>query len=104
MDRGQEMKRSRRYFAVEFLLVVGFSFLAGCAACPPPKEAIQSPRAYGNQYTDVWDAVLASLSEQNIQVKSMENESGRIVAEDRDIELRQFELGRYDSRYCFCGR
>src|SRR4030067_2892422 len=28
---------------------------------------------------------------------------GRIVAEDRDIELRQFELGRYDSRYCFCG-
>jgi hypothetical protein len=103
MDRGPEMKRSRRYFVVEFLLVFCFSFLAGCATFPPPKEAIPSSRTYGNQYTDVWEAVLAFLSEQNIQVKSMEKESGRIVAEDRNIELRQFELGRYDSRYCFCG-
>src|SRR4030066_2246920 len=95
MDRGQERKRSRRYFAVEFLLVFCFSFLAGCAAFPPPKEEIPSSRTYGNQYTDVWEAVLVSLSEQNIQVKSMEKESGRIGAEDRDIELRPVALGRY---------
>jgi hypothetical protein len=103
MDREPEMKRSQRYFVVEFLLVFCFSFLAGCARFPPPKEAISSSRTYGNQYTDVWEAVLESLSEESIQVKSMEKESGRIVAEDRNIELRQFEMGRYDSRYCFCG-
>lgn len=90
-------------FAVALLMAVGGSLLAGCATYPPPKEAIPDSRNYGYSYDDVWNAVLAVLSELNIPVQSMDNAAGTIVAEDGTIELRQFELGRYDSKYCFCG-
>jgi len=51
----------------------------------------------------VWEEVLASLSERNIATTSMEKGEGTIAAEDGSIELRPYELGRYDSIYCFCG-
>jgi hypothetical protein len=97
------MKISMRYLPIMLLVANGFSYLAGCATFPPPKEAIPSSRIYGQRYNEVWEAVLASLSEQNIRVTSMDKESGRIVAEDGTIGLRQYELGRYDSKDCFCG-
>lgn len=58
---------------------------------------------YGKSFNEVWEAVLASLSEQNIRVTSMDKELGKVVAEDSGLALRQFEFGRYDSTYCFCG-
>ncbi len=76
---------------------------AGCASFPPPKETIPGSRTYGYAYNDVWESVLATLSDLSIPVKTMEKEAGHVVAEDNTIELRQYELGRYDSRYCFCG-
>jgi hypothetical protein len=85
-------------------MAVGVSFFTACATYPPPKEAVPNSRNYGSSYSDVWDSVLAALSELNIQVQSMDKETGSIVAEDGTIELRQFELGRYDSTYCFCGK
>ena len=91
-------------FAVVLVMTVGVSFLAACATYPPPKEEVPNSRNYGSSYSDVWDSVLAALSELSIQVQSMDKETGRIVAEDGTVELRQFELGRYDSTYCFCGR
>lgn len=97
------MKRSKRFLPILLLAATGISGLAACATFPPPREAIPTSRVYGKGYNEVWDAVLAALSELNVEVKSMEKESGRIVAGDDDIELRQFEPGRYDSRYCFCG-
>jgi hypothetical protein len=103
-DRRSAMREYPGIFAVALMMAVGVSFLAGCASYLPPKEAVQSSRTYGSGYSDVWDSVLDVLSEQNIQVKSMDKETGSIVAEDGTIELRQFELGRYDSIYCFCGR
>lgn len=92
-----------RYIPIIFLVAAGFSGLAGCATFPPPKEKIPTSRVYGKDYNEVWDAVLASLSELNIPVKSMDKESGTIVAEENNIELVPFETGRYDSKYCFCG-
>jgi hypothetical protein len=97
------MKISMRYLPIMLLAATGVSCLAGCAMFPPPKEAIPSTRIYGQSNNEVWEAVLASLSERNIRVTSMDKESGRIVAEDGTIDLRQYELGRYDSIYCFCG-
>ncbi|HEU5360361.1 MAG TPA: hypothetical protein VFU42_04295 [Candidatus Deferrimicrobiaceae bacterium] len=97
------MKRSKRFLPILLLAATGISGLAACATFPPPREAIPTSRVYGKGYNEVWDAVLAALSELNVEVKSMEKESGRIVAGDDDIELRQFEPGRYDSKYCFCG-
>lgn len=84
-------------------MAAGISFLAGCATYPPPKEEIPNSRTYNNSYNDVWETVLATLAEQNIQVRSSGKRSGEIAAEDNTIELRQYEPGRYDSRYCFCG-
>ena len=92
-----------RHLTIIFLVVVAGSGLAGCATFPPPKESIPTSRVYGNDYNEVWDAVLATFSEQNIPVKSMDKESGTIVAEDNHIALVQFQPGRYDSKYCFCG-
>jgi hypothetical protein len=97
------MRKHPGFFAAGLLMTVWFSFLGGCASFPPHKDTIPNSRTYGNSYDEVWEAVLGSLSELNIQVKSMEKESGIIVAEDGTVELRQFELGRYDSKYCFCG-
>ena len=97
------MRREPGFFAVGLVMMVWFSLFGGCASFPPPQDDIANSRTYGNSYDDVWDAVLGSLSELNIQVKSMDKESGEIVAEDGTVELRQFELGRYDSKYCFCG-
>ena len=98
------MRKFPGNFAVALMMAVGVSFLAGCASYPPPKEAVPNSRNYGSSYSDVWDSVLAALSELNIPVQSMDKETGSIVAEDGTIELRQFELGGYDSAYCFCGR
>lgn len=92
-----------RYIPIMFLVVSGVSGLAGCATFPPPKESIPTSRVYGKEYDEVWDAVLATLSDLDIPAKSMDKESGTIVAEDNNIELVQFEPGRYDSSYCFCG-
>jgi hypothetical protein len=97
------MKISMRHLPIILLMATGFSCLAGCATFPPPKEAIPSTRIYGQSSNEVWDAVLASLAERDIRVTSMDKDSGRIVAEDGTIDLRQYELGRYDSKYCFCG-
>jgi len=97
------MRKFPRRFAVVLVMTVGVSFLAGCATYPPPKEEILDSQTYRNGYKDVWESVLATLSEQNIEIKSMRKRSGEIVAEDGTIELRQYELGRYDSKYCFCG-
>jgi hypothetical protein len=97
------MKITTRLLPIVLLAATGASYLAGCATFPPPKEAIPSTRIYGQGFNEVWEAVLASLSEQKIRVTSMDKESGRIVAEDGTIDLRQYELGRYDSKYCFCG-
>ena len=91
-------------FAVGMMMAAGIFFLAGCATYPPPKETIPNSRNYGSSYGDVWDSVLAALSDMEIQVQSMDKETGIIVAEDGTVELRQFELGRYDSTYCFCGK
>lgn len=97
------MRNAPMSFAAWLIPSVGFFILGACATTLPSKEAIQSSRMYGTSYNEAWEAVLASLSEQNIRVTSMEKESGKIVAEDGTLELRQFELGRYDSTYCFCG-
>lgn len=97
------MRKSPLSFALGLMMAAGFSFWGGCASFPPPKETIPNSRIYEYGYNDVWESVLATLSELNIPVKSMEKESGNIVAEDETIELRQYELGRYDSIYCFCG-
>jgi hypothetical protein len=102
-NRRTAMRKVPGIFAVGLAMMVSFSLFGGCASFPPPEDDIPNSRTYGNSYNDVWDAVLGSLSEMNIQVKSMEKESGEIVAEDGTVELRQFELGRYDSKYCFCG-
>lgn len=98
------MRKFPSNFTVGLMMAVGVSFLAGCASYPPPKETVPNSRNYGSSYGDVWDSVLAAFSELNIQVKSMDKETGSIVAEDETIELRQFKLGRYDSNYCFCGK
>ena len=98
------MRKYSSNFAVGLMMAAGVIFLAGCATYPPPKETVPNSRNYGSSYSDVWDSVLAALSELNIQVQSLDKETGSIVAEDGTIELRQFELGRYDSTYCFCGR
>ena len=89
--------------AVALTMAAGISFLAGCATYPPPKEAIPDSQIYRSGYNIVWEAVLETLAEQNIEVKSAGKPSGEITAEDRTIELRQYEPGRYDSKYCFCG-
>jgi len=98
------MRKFPRSFAVGLMMAGGIFFLAGCASYPPPKETVPNSRNYGSSYGDVWESVLAALSEMEIHVKSMDKETGIIVAEDGNIELRQFELGRYDSTYCFCGK
>ena len=97
------MRKLPAVFTVGMTIAVGVFLLGGCASFPPPKETIPNSRIYGYGYNNVWESVLATLSELNISVKSMEKESGNIVAEDKTIELRQYELGRYDSIYCFCG-
>lgn len=97
------MWKSSMGFAVGVAIAAGGFLLAGCASFPPPKEKIPNSRVYAYGYDDVWESVLATLSELNIPVMSMEKESGNIVAEDETIELRQYEPGRYDSAYCFCG-
>jgi hypothetical protein len=97
------MRKHPGSIAVGLVWVVWFSLLGSCASFPPPQEAISNSRTYGKSYNDVWDAVLGSLSELKIQVESMEKETGEILAEDGTVELRQFELGRFDSKYCFCG-
>jgi len=97
------MRKPPLSFALGLMMAAGLSFWAGCASFPPPKETIPNSRIYGYGYDDVWESVLATLSERNIPVKSMEKESGNIVAKDETIELRQYEPGRYDSIYCFCG-
>jgi hypothetical protein len=97
------MRKSPTVFAVGMTIALGVFLLGGCASFPPPKERIPNSRVYRYGYNDVWESILATLSELNIPVKSMEKESGNIVAKDETIELRQYELGRYDSIYCFCG-
>ncbi len=89
--------------AVAMMMAAGTSFFGGCATFPPPKESIPNSRTYENGYEDVWEAVLETLAAQNIEVRSSEKQSREIVAVDRTVELRQYEPGRYDSRYCFCG-
>ena len=95
------MRKSPTVFAVGMTIALGVFLLGGCASFPPPKEEIPNSRVYRYGYNDAWESVLATLSELNIQVKSMKKETGNIVAEDGTIELRQYELGRYDSIYCF---
>lgn len=84
-------------------MAAGISFLAGCATYPPPKGEIPDTRTYNNSDDKVWEAALETLAEQNIGVISAGKRSGEIVAEDRTVALRQFEPGRYDSKYCYCG-
>ena len=84
-------------------MAAGISLLAACATYPPPKEDIPDTRMFENGYNDVWETVLETLAEQNIEVTSSGKRSGEIVAEDNTVALRQYEPGRYDSRYCFCG-
>ena len=98
------MRKFPGTFAVGSMMAAGVFFLAGCATYPPPKEMVPNSRNYGDSYSDVWDSVLAVFSELEIRVRSMDKETGSIVAEDGTIELRQYELGRYDSTYCFCGK
>lgn len=97
------MRKPPFSFAVGLVMAAGLSVWAGCASFPPPKETIPNSRIFETGFDDMWDSVLATLSELNIPVKSMEKESGNIVAKDETIELRQYEFGRYDSIYCFCG-
>ncbi|MGA7105191.1 MAG: hypothetical protein WBX49_07585 [Candidatus Deferrimicrobiaceae bacterium] len=97
------MREFTRLFAAGVMAAIWFFSLAGCATFPPPKEAIPNSRTYANDYETVWKAVLASLSDLNIATTSMEKWAGTIAVEDVSIELRPFELGRYDSKYCFCG-
>lgn len=103
MDMRAAVRTSPTGFAFGMTIAVGVFFLGGCASFPPPKDTIPSSRIYAYGYQDVWKSVLATLSELNIQVKTMEKESGTIVAEDNTIVLRQYEPGRFDSAYCFCG-
>ncbi|MGA6993165.1 MAG: hypothetical protein WBX50_04625, partial [Candidatus Deferrimicrobiaceae bacterium] len=97
------MREFTRLFAAGVMAAVWFSSLGGCATFPPPKEAIPNSRAYANDYETVWKAVLASLSDWNIATTSVKRGAGTIAAEDGSIELRPYELGKYDSKYCFCG-
>jgi len=45
---------------------------------------------------------MATLQEGNWKIKTMEKDSGRIVADDPGLVLRKYMLGRYDSTYCYC--
>ena len=102
-DRRVAMRKLQRVIAIGMTIAAGAFLLGGCASFPPPKETIPTSRIYAYGYHDVWESVLATLSELDIQVISMDKESGKIVAEDNTIIPRQYEPGRYDSIYCFCG-
>ncbi len=97
------MRSVPRRIAAWLIPPAGLFLLGACATTIPSKETIQSSRVFGERYNEVWEAVLDSLSDRNIRVTSQEMESGTIVAEDGNLELRQFDLGRYDSTHCFCG-
>lgn len=100
-DRRSAMGKSALYWVTGFLIASSLSFLGGCATYPTREEA-RSRETFGNGYEEVWEAVVATFREGNFQIRSMERDSGRIVAEDPGLELRKYILGRYDSAYCFC--
>ncbi len=97
------MGNIRRVAVVAFLAVVTAGWVGGCASFPPPRKSIQDSRLYKARFEDVWFAVQDILSDRNIRVTSARRMSGTITAEDDAIELRRFDVGRYDSRYCLCG-
>ena len=100
-DRRPAMGKSARLLVAGFLIASSFSFLGGCATYPT-REETRSRETFGSGYEEVWEAVMATLQEGNWKIKTMEKDSGRIVADDPGLELRKYMLGRYDSTYCFC--
>lgn len=102
-DTGWKVAGPIRSGRAAILLAAALVFLLGCATYPPQKKDIRSEETFQNGYEEVWDAVAAALSEMNLKITSMEKDAGKIMAEDPILELRQYELGRYDAAYCFCG-
>jgi hypothetical protein len=102
-DRRAAVRKSPTVIGIGMTIAAGVFLLGGCASFPPPKDTIPNSRIYAYGYHDVWESVLATLSELDVQVISMDKEAGKIVAEDNTIVPRQYEAGRYDSIYCFCG-
>lgn len=102
-NRGDAMRRSAHPLVIGFLAAAGIIRFSGCATFPPPREAIADTRTYPYAFQEVRDAVLSSLSEMNVGIRSTEKEPGKIVAQDDTLELRQFEPGWYDAKSCYCG-
>src|SRR3990172_9851177 len=100
-DRRPARGKSALFWVTGFLIASSFFFLGGCATYPT-REETRSRETFGNGYEEVWEAVVATLREGNWNIKTMEKDSGRIVADDTSLELRKYILGRYDSAYCFC--
>src|SRR3972149_9556 len=78
-DRRPAMGKSARLLVAGFLIASSFSFLGGCATYPS-REETRSRETFGNGYEEVWEAVVATLREGNWNIKTMEKDSGRIVA------------------------
>lgn len=94
------MRKSPTVFAVGMTIAVGVFLLGGCATYP--QKGFRSQETYGSNYEEVWEVVVDTLNGMNLKIKTMEKDSGRIVTEGPDLELRKYALGRYDSVYCYC--
>src|SRR4030066_934510 len=100
--RRPAMGKSARLLVAGFLIASSFSFLGGCATYPT-REETRSRETFGNGYEEVWEAVVATLRGGDWKITPLEEDSGRIVADDPGRELRKYMRGRYDSSYCYCG-
>src|SRR4030065_2342464 len=97
-DRRPAMGKSARLLVAGFLIASSFSFLGGCATYPT-REETRSRETFGSGYEEVWEAVMATLQEGNWKIKTMEKDSGQIVADDAGLGVGKYMLGRYDSPY-----
>jgi hypothetical protein len=66
------------------------------------QETIRFQETFGYGYGEVWEAVVATLREGDWEIKTIEKDSGRIVADDPRLEFRNYIPGRFDSAYCYC--
>lgn len=73
-------------------IVIGLLLISACATAPST-YGIDNSRVYNKPYDEVWSDVMGFFTTSNIQIKTVEKESGIVYAESMRFTDQQADCG-----------
>lgn len=83
-----------RLTAIWALMTLSAATLTSCAT-PPKKVNFDNSRTYASSKDAVWEAVISFFTKNNIQIKTIEKDSGVLYAERSSVDESMADCGDF---------